>query len=72
MYMQMQLWTLLHNPSHSIKESNQAVIIRTNTQAYKYLNIYKNSFDLVPRIRFSIPKGHFRYMISKFEIHLCL
>jgi hypothetical protein len=35
--MQMQLWTLLHNSSHSIKESNQAVIIRTNTQAYKYL-----------------------------------
>jgi hypothetical protein len=35
--MQMQLWTLLHNSSHSIKELNQAVIIRTNTQAYKYL-----------------------------------
>jgi hypothetical protein len=37
MYMQMELWTLLHNSSHSIKEPNQAVIIRTNTQAYKYL-----------------------------------
>jgi hypothetical protein len=33
----MQLWILLHNSSHSIKESNQVVIIRTNTQAYKYL-----------------------------------
>jgi hypothetical protein len=31
------LWTLLHNSSQSIKEPNQAVIIRTNTQAYKYL-----------------------------------
>jgi hypothetical protein len=31
------LWKLPHNPSHSIKEPNQAVIIRTNTQAYKYL-----------------------------------
>jgi hypothetical protein len=29
MYMQMQLWTLLHNSSHSIKEPNQTVIIRT-------------------------------------------
>jgi hypothetical protein len=27
--MQMQLWTLLHNSSHSIKEPNQTVIIRT-------------------------------------------
>jgi hypothetical protein len=37
MYMQMQLWTLLHKSLHSIKEPNQAVIIKTNTQAYKYL-----------------------------------
>jgi hypothetical protein len=35
--MQTQLWILLHNLSHLIKESNQAVIIRTNIQAYKYL-----------------------------------
>jgi hypothetical protein len=33
----MQLWILLHNPSHSIKESNQEVMIRTDTQTYKYL-----------------------------------
>jgi hypothetical protein len=37
MYMQMQLWILLHNPSHSIKEPNQIGIIRKNNQAYKYL-----------------------------------
>jgi hypothetical protein len=36
-YMLMQLWTLLHNSSHSIKEPNQAVIIRTNIRVYKYL-----------------------------------
>jgi hypothetical protein len=35
--MQMQLWTLLHYSSQSIEESNQICIIRTNTQAYKYL-----------------------------------
>jgi hypothetical protein len=62
MYMQMQLWTLLHNSSHLIKESNKAVIIRTNIQAYKYFK--KNSFDSIPNIRFSIPKGHFSYRIS--------
>jgi hypothetical protein len=65
----MQLWILLHNTSHQIKEKNQAVIIRTNTQAYIYL---QNSFDLVPKIRSPIPKSHFRYMISKCEIHFCL
>jgi hypothetical protein len=27
--MQMELWTLLHNLSHSIKEPNQTVVIRT-------------------------------------------
>jgi hypothetical protein len=27
MYMQIQLWTLLHNSSHLIKEPNQTVII---------------------------------------------
>jgi hypothetical protein len=42
MYTQMQLWTLLHISSHSIKDPNQTSIIRTNTQAYRYL--YKNSF----------------------------
>jgi hypothetical protein len=26
----MQLWTLLHNPSHSIKDPNQTCITRTN------------------------------------------
>jgi hypothetical protein len=68
-YMKMQLWILLHSSSHSIKESNQAVTIRIKTQAYKYL---QNSFDLVPRIRFPIPKSHFRYRILKCEIHFCL
>jgi hypothetical protein len=47
MYMQMQLWTLLHNSSHLIKESNKAVIIRTNIQAYKY-------FKKIVLIRFLI------------------
>jgi hypothetical protein len=37
MYMQMQLWILLYNSSHSNKEPNQTVIIRTNIQVYKYL-----------------------------------
>jgi hypothetical protein len=37
MYMHMQLWTLLHNPSHSIKDSNQTSIIRTNIEAHRYL-----------------------------------
>ena len=33
----MQLWILLHNPSHSIKEPNQTSITRTSIQAYRYL-----------------------------------
>jgi hypothetical protein len=66
----MQLWTSLHNSSHSIKESNQAVIPRTNTQAHKYLQ--KIVLILFLRVGFSIPKSHFRYMISKCEIHLSL
>jgi hypothetical protein len=66
--MQMQLWMLLHNSSHSIEELNQSVIIRTK----KHINIYKNSFDSVPKIRYPIPKGYFRYRISKCEIHFCL
>jgi hypothetical protein len=37
MYMQTKLWILLRNSSHSIKEPNQTVIIRTNIQAYRYL-----------------------------------
>ena len=62
----MQLWTLLHNSSHSIKDPNQASIIRTSIQAYK------NSFVFVPKSRYPIPKGHFRHRISKCEIHICL
>jgi hypothetical protein len=34
MYMQMKLWTLLHNSSHSIKDPNQTYNTRTNIQAY--------------------------------------
>jgi hypothetical protein len=37
MYMQMELWTLLHNSSHSIKDPNHKCITRTNIQAYRYL-----------------------------------
>ena len=65
----MQLWTLLDNSSHSIKDPNQTSIIRTNTQAYQYL---QNSFAFVPKIRSPIPKGHFMHRISKCEIHICL
>ena len=32
----------------------------------------KNSFVFVPKSRSPIPKGHFRYRISKCEIHICL
>jgi hypothetical protein len=67
--MQMQLWTLLHNSSHSIKDPNQANIIITNIQVHKYKKIV---FVFVPKIRSPIPKSHFRYMISKCEIHICL
>jgi len=35
MYMQMDLWTLLHNSSHSIKNPNQTNIIRTNIQVHR-------------------------------------
>jgi hypothetical protein len=37
--MQMQLWILIHNSSHSIKDSNQTNIIRTSIQAYKKIMI---------------------------------
>ena len=33
----MQLWILLHNPSHSIKDPNHTSIIRTSNQVYRYL-----------------------------------
>ena len=33
-YMQLQLWTLLHNSSHSIKEPNQTSIIRTSISIF--------------------------------------
>jgi hypothetical protein len=52
-----------------IKDPNQTSIIRTNTQAYKYL---KNSFVFVPKSRSPILKGYFRHKISKCEIHICL
>jgi hypothetical protein len=41
-------------------------------QTSKHKNIYKNSFDFVTKSRSPIPKGHFRHMISKCEIHICL
>jgi hypothetical protein len=39
MYMQIQLWTLLHNSSHSIKDPNQTSIIITNIQVHRYKKI---------------------------------
>jgi hypothetical protein len=66
--MQMKLWTLLHNSSHSIKYPNQTNIRRTNIQAYKK----NNSFVFVPKIWSPIPKSHLRCRISKCEIHICL
>jgi hypothetical protein len=36
------------------------------------IDIYKNSFVFVPKSRSHILKGHFRYRISKCEIHICL
>jgi hypothetical protein len=41
-------------------------------QITNHTNTYKNSFVFVPKIRFPIPKGHFRHRISKCEIHICL
>jgi hypothetical protein len=41
-------------------------------QTFRHTNIYKHSFDFVPKSRSPIPKGHFRYRISKSEIHICL
>jgi len=67
--MQMQLWTLLHNSSHSIKDPNQTSIIRTSIQAYRYKKIVLYFF---PKSRSPIPKNHFRCRISKCEIHICL
>jgi hypothetical protein len=63
MYMQMGLWTLLHNSKIQIKHVSQE-------QTFKHTNIYKNSFDFVPKSWSPIPKGHYR--ISKCEIHFCL
>ena len=71
MYMQMQLWILLHNSSHSIKEPNQTVIIRTKHSSIPIFTKIVLIF-FVPKIRSPIPKGHFRYKISKCEIHICL
>ena len=65
----MQLWTLLHSSSHSIKEPNQTVIIRTK---HSSVDTYKNSFVFVPKIKSPISKSHFMYMISKCEIHISL
>lgn len=65
----MQLWTLLHNSSHSIKDPNQTSIIRTTIQVRTYL---KNSFVFVPKSRSPIPKGHFKHRISKCEIQVCV
>jgi hypothetical protein len=36
------------------------------------MDTYKNSFVFVPKSMSPIPKGHFRYMISKCEIHFCI
>jgi hypothetical protein len=44
------LWTLLHNPSHSIKDPNQISIIRTNIATHEYLH-KKNSFVFVSKSR---------------------
>jgi hypothetical protein len=45
---------------------------KNNEQAFKRIYTYKNKFVFVPKIRSPIPKGHFRYRISKCEIHFCL
>jgi hypothetical protein len=36
------------------------------------MDMYKNSYVFVPKIRSPIPKGHFRHGISKCKIHICL
>jgi hypothetical protein len=39
-------------------------------QTLKRIDTDKNSF--FPKSRSPIPKGHFRYRVSKCEIHICL
>jgi hypothetical protein len=41
-------------------------------RTFKHIDTYINSFVFVPKIRSPIPKGHFRYKISKCEILFCL
>jgi hypothetical protein len=53
-------------------QSKIQIIHVSQEQTFKYTNIYKNSFDFVPKGRSPSPKGHFRYMTSKCEIHFCL
>jgi hypothetical protein len=41
-------------------------------QTLKHIDTYQNSFVFVPKIRSPSPKSHFRYKISKCEIHIGL
>jgi hypothetical protein len=53
-------------------QSKIQIIHVSQEQTFMHTDIYKNSFDFVPNIMSHIPKGYFRYKISKFEIHFCL
>jgi hypothetical protein len=43
-----------------------------NKHSLKRIDNYKNSFVFIHKSRSPIPKSHFRHMISKCEIHICL
>jgi hypothetical protein len=57
--------------THHTQSKNQIKQL-SYEQTFTRIDTYKNSFVFVPKIRSPIPKGHFRYRISKCEIHFCL
>ena len=63
-------WNCGHYSTTHHTQSKIQIIHVSPEQTFRHAGIYKNSFDFVPKIRFPIPKGHFRYRISKCEIHI--
>jgi hypothetical protein len=53
-------------------QSKTQIRLVSQEQTLKRTDTYKNSFVFVHKSRSPIPKSHFRYKISKCEIHICL